>query len=95
MAEYISKKAVLEHLDKCKNDPLFDPDMARICFAMSIFVKNMKAADVQPLSVISVHLKSRLYEIALNINDEKAKKIIADIAEQIDLWLNEVKDGEK
>lgn len=33
MDEYISREAVLEHLNKCKEDPLFDPDMARICFA--------------------------------------------------------------
>lgn len=47
MDDYISREALIEHLDKCKNDPLFDPDMARICFAISIFVENMKAADVQ------------------------------------------------
>ena len=46
MDEYISREAVLEHLNKCKEDPLFDPDMARICFAISIFIENMKAADV-------------------------------------------------
>ena len=49
MDEYISREAVLEHLNKCKEDPLFDPDMARICFAISIFIENMQAADVQPI----------------------------------------------
>ena len=49
MSEYISRVAVLEHLNKCKEDPLFDPDMARICFAISIFIENMAAADVQPV----------------------------------------------
>lgn len=49
MDEYISREAVLEHLNKCKEDPLFDPDMARICFAISIFIENMQAADVQPV----------------------------------------------
>ena len=49
MDEYISREAVLEHLNKCKENPLFDPDMARICFAISIFIENMKAADVQPV----------------------------------------------
>lgn len=47
--EYISREAVLEHLNKCKEDPLFDPDMAKICFAISIFIENMQAADVQPV----------------------------------------------
>lgn len=49
MAEYISREAVLEHLNRCMEDPLFDPDMARICFAISIFIENMQAADVQPV----------------------------------------------
>lgn len=49
MDEYISREELIEHLEKCKNDPLFDPDMARICFAISIFVENMKATDVQPV----------------------------------------------
>ena len=47
MAEYISREEVIEHLDKCRNDPLFDPGMARICFAISVFIENMQAADVQ------------------------------------------------
>ena len=50
MAEYISKEAVLKHLNECKEDPLFDPDMARICFAISIFIEKMQAADVQPVN---------------------------------------------
>jgi hypothetical protein len=49
MDEYISKEELLKHLNECRNDPLFDPDMARICFAISIFVENMKSADVQPV----------------------------------------------
>ena len=49
MNEYISREEMLEHLNKCKEDPLFDPDMARICFAISIFIENMAAADVQPV----------------------------------------------
>lgn len=49
MDEYISRVAVLEHLNKCKEDPFFDPDMARICFSISIFIENMPAADVQPV----------------------------------------------
>lgn len=49
MDEYISKQAILEHLNDCKEDALFDEDMARICFAIGIFIENMKAADVQPV----------------------------------------------
>lgn len=47
MAEYISKEELIKHLDKCRNDPLFDPEMARMCFAISILIENMEAADVQ------------------------------------------------
>ena len=50
MDEYISREAVLKRLNECKEDPLFDPDMARICFAIGIFIENMKAADVQPVN---------------------------------------------
>ncbi|PWJ13987.1 hypothetical protein [Ruminococcus flavefaciens] len=49
MSEYISREAVLKHLNECKEDPFFDPDMARICFAISIFIEEMQAADVQPV----------------------------------------------
>lgn len=49
MSEYISREAVLNHLNECKEDPLFDSDMARICFAISIFIEDMQAADVQPV----------------------------------------------
>ena len=49
MAEYISREEVLKHLNECKEDPLFDPDMARICCAISIFIEEMQAADVQPV----------------------------------------------
>lgn len=64
MAEYISKEAVLKHLNECKEDPLFDPDMARICFAISIFIENMQATDVQPVK--------HGYWINHRINDEKS-----------------------
>ena len=49
MAEYICREELIEHLDKCRLDPLFDPDMARTCYAIGIFVENMKSADVQPV----------------------------------------------
>jgi hypothetical protein len=49
MGEYISREAVLKHLNECKEGPFFDPDMARICFAISVFIEDMQAADVQPV----------------------------------------------
>lgn len=47
--EYISREAVLKHLNECKEGPFFDPDMVRICFAISVFIEDMQAADVQPV----------------------------------------------
>ena len=49
MAEYISREAVLNHLDECRKNPLFDPEMARMCVAISMFIEDMQAADVQPV----------------------------------------------
>ena len=49
MAEYISRDELLKHLNERKDDPLFDPDMARICFAISVFIENTQVADVQPI----------------------------------------------
>lgn len=47
MPEYISREAVLKHLNECKEDPFFGTDMARICSAISIFIEEMQAADIQ------------------------------------------------
>ena len=64
--EYISRDAVLKHLNECKEDPLFDPDMARICFAMSVFIENMQATDVQPAPQW-ISVKERLPEIGRSV----------------------------
>lgn len=66
MDEYISKQAILKHLNDCKEDPLFDPDMARICFALGIFIENMKAADVQPVTHW-ISVKERLPETGKSV----------------------------
>lgn len=47
--EYINREELLEHLDKCRTDPLFDPEMSRICCAISAFIENMQTADVQTM----------------------------------------------
>ena len=54
-----------------------------------------RAADVQPLSVVAEHIKNRLYETAFNTTEEKARNAIADMAERIDFWIDELKDGEQ
>jgi hypothetical protein len=52
------------------------------------------AADVQPLSAVAEHIKNRLYETALNTQNEEASKTIEAMAERIDFWINELKDGD-
>lgn len=49
MDEYISREALLKRLNECRTNPLFDPEMARMCFAISVFIEAMQAADVQPV----------------------------------------------
>lgn len=90
MAEFISKKRVFTLINSVHGFTSYEDYVG--------LLKDIETScnpDVQPLSVISAHIKSRLYETALNTNDENTREIIADIAERIDLWLNEVKDGEK
>lgn len=55
---------------------------------------NLTVADVQPLSVVAEHIKERLYETALNTSEAVARDAIADMAERIDFWIDELKDGE-
>lgn len=57
-------------------------------------IENMPAADVQSLSVVAEHIKNRLYETAFNTTEEKARDAIADMAERIDFWIDELKDGD-
>lgn len=54
----------------------------------------MPKADIQPLSVVAEHIKNRLYETAFNTDDRIASDAIADMAERIDFWIDELKDGD-
>lgn len=54
----------------------------------------MPAADVQPLSVVAEHIKKRLYETAFDTNELIAREAITDMAERIDFWIDELKEGE-
>ena len=107
MAEYdlISKTALLRHLDMaidCKNCPrnadrktYYDrcacSEVADICNTITDFATFV---DVQPLSVVAEHIKNRLCETALNTDEAVARDAIADMAERVDLWIDELKDGD-
>ena len=64
-----------------------------MCDLVDVFVEIPKE-DVQPLSVVAEHIKNRLYETALNTDEAVARDAIADMAERIDFWINEFKDGD-
>lgn len=93
MAKFISKNRVLDLINRVNSVNGFTSyeDYVEL-------IKDVETScnpNVQSLSAISIYIKSRLYETALNSNDANTIDIIADIAERIDFWLNEIKDGEK
>lgn len=98
MDEYISREVIIKELKKeikaC--DMKFVEDIW-INKGLKIALKDIKAvkaADVQPLSVVTEHIKQRLYETAFNTTEEKARNAIADMAGRIDFWIDELKDGD-
>lgn len=54
MNEYISKEAILKELDntinRCKKEPICNVDASDVCSAISRFIENMQAVDVQPIN---------------------------------------------
>ena len=98
MADYISKNEALNLI--MHNDKVFhyaDKRYENVVYAtagkISDVVANMPAADVQPLSVVAEHIKNRLYETAFNTDEPIARDVIADMAERIDFWIDELKGG--
>lgn len=89
MDEYISREATLDVIREV-SERYADENLAE--FAYNIVI-NIPAADVQPLSVVSEHIKNRLYETAFNEPDTASSDVIADMAERIDFWINELKVG--
>lgn len=99
MAEYISRETVLnliEHNDKVCHyaDERYENVVYATTQTICKVVAEMPAADVQPLSVVAEHIKNRLYETAFNEPDAVASNAIADMAERVDFWVDELKDGD-
>lgn len=98
MDEYISKKTIY---DKVKfNTMLFavSPWDSGYNAAMSevrMYVDHVSPADVLPVEIID-HIKHRMMETAFNSigYSEDAGKTIEDIANRIDLWVDEFKRGD-
>lgn len=80
MGEYIERETLIKKIKKMTyNKAIVD------------FIMEQPSADVQPVDVVSEHIKNRLYETALNTKDEKDSDTIAAMAERIDFWINELK----
>ena len=96
--EYISRDLALRHLnDTClvTNCNNHNGVLCRACpYADTMdIIDAIPAADVQPLSVVAEHIKNRLYETAFNTTEAEARNAIADMAERIDFWIDELKEG--
>ena len=99
--EYICKHTVIDYLNgylysigEYKSDNLFDMGQRNALINSIQDISTVKAADVQPLSVVAEHIKNRLYETAFNTNEPVASNIIVDMAERVDYWINELNGGE-
>lgn len=97
--EYISRDEALKIFHQCCDNctSSYNGVMCRACAeagAMDILV-DIPVSDVQPLSVVAEHIKKRLYETAFNTTEEKARDAIADMAERIDFWIDELKDSDE
>lgn len=104
MADYISREPMIREMQQLyegvpynfPNSTHTEWEILRGKYAAFIdYLKQQPAADVQPLSVVAEHIKNRLYETAFNTTEEKARDAIADMAERIDFWVSELKEGEQ
>lgn len=96
MDEYIKREAIIEELEEeiQAGDVSLDEEVW-INKGLNIALQDIKrlpASDVQPLSVVAEHIKNRLYETALNTNGAESDTIAA-MAERIDFWIDELKEG--
>lgn len=47
------------------------------------------------LSIIAEHIKHRIFETVLNNSDEKIIALYSEIFDRIDIWIDELKDGDQ
>lgn len=95
MDEFVSKKLLVAKFNELASKYTDGDKRQRgLAYATAAdIIAFTDAADVQPLSVVAEHIKNRLYETAFNTDEEKARDSIADMAERIDIWIDELKDG--
>ena len=97
MDEYVSKSYLVTKFNELADKYAGNEHKRQRALAYTTaadIVELTDAADVQPLSVVAEHIKNRLYETALNTSEPIATDAIADMAERIDFWVSELKDGD-
>lgn len=87
---YVTKDDLYRLISRIKRNPDVADD--KTCRTIVNAISDIPSADVQPLSVVAEHIKNRLYETALNTSEPFASDVIADIAERIDFWIDELKE---
>ena len=93
MDEYISREATAKTFcEKCKG--YYDGHCVQRGECDVDVIQTAPAADVQPLSVVAEHIKNRLYETAFNTTETEVRNAIVNMAGRIELWVNELKEGE-
>ena len=95
MAEYIEKAAILSKCEEMWNaadeTTQTGVDTINTIDRITDFIEAMPAADVQPASVIKElqeHIKQRILETAFN-NGGIYGEVAEDIADRIDIWVDE------
>lgn len=90
-----------EFMETAPNNPDIDCHMLYLLTKQMMIMQEYSAVlgeriieGEKPSSKIAEHIKNRLYETALNTGDAAASYTIAAMAERIDFWINELKDGD-
>lgn len=90
MINFIDKDKMLADMRKELDDfEINDMDSLAASMIGEHFYKYLQKV---PTVNVSEHIKNRLYETALNEPDPVASDTIADMAERIDFWINELKE---
>lgn len=90
MINFIDKDKMLANMRKEIDDfEINDFDSLAASMIGEHFYKYLQKV---PTVNVSEHIKNRLYETALNEPDPVASDTIADMAERIDFWINELKE---
>lgn len=92
MNRYIDKDMILADMRKdLENFEINDIESLAASKIGEYFYKYIQQF---PTVNIADHIKNRIYETAFNTTDPEESAAIEDIAERIDFWISELKDGD-